>query len=342
MTKYCLECKKFASYNMEGEQPKYCNTHKTDIMINVVNKRCFENGCNSISPVFNVEGQTKGLYCGTHKHNGMIDVISKRCNKDGCNSISPVFNVEGQTKGLYCGTHKHNGMVDVMNKRCNKDGCNSISPKFNVEGQKKGIYCGTHKLTGMVDVLNKRCKTHLCYTQIRNNKYKGYCLRCFMHTFPNEPVSRNYKTKEQSVVDNVKIKFPDISWVCDKTVSGGCSKKRPDLFADMGTHVLMGEVDENQHTNYDCSCDNRRTMELSQDVGHRPIVFIRFNPDSYIDVNGNKITSCWGLGGNGIMTVKKCKIVEWAERINALNNQIQYWIDNTPDKMIETVQLYYS
>jgi len=32
---------------------------------------------------------------------------------------------------------------------------------------------------------------------------------------------------------------------------------------------------------------NNRLMELSQDVGFRPIVFIRFNQDGY------KITSCW-------------------------------------------------
>ena len=32
---------------------------------------------------------------------------------------------------------------------------------------------------------------------------------------------------------------------------------------------------------------NKRLMELSQDVGFRPIVFIRFNQDGY------KITSCW-------------------------------------------------
>ena len=34
-------------------------------------------------------------------------------------------------------------------------------------------------------------------------------------------------------------------------------------------------------------------MELSQDVGHRPIIFIRFNPDQYFDINNKKIASCW-------------------------------------------------
>ena len=105
--------------------------------------------------------------------------------------------------------------------------------------------------------------------------------------------------------------------------------------------IFMGEVDENQHTNYDCSCENKRIMELSQDVGHRPIIFIRFNPDDYTDTNGKKITSCWGVNKLGIMTIKKSKICEWNARMSVFHDQIRYWTMNVPDKTIETVQLFY-
>jgi len=57
--------------------------------------------------------------------------------------------------------------------------------------------------------------------------------------------------------------------------TGGCSKMRPDVFIDKFTHVVIIECDENQHK--DTSCENKRTMELFQDFGNRPIVFIRFN-----------------------------------------------------------------
>jgi hypothetical protein len=33
-------------------------------------------------------------------------------------------------------------------------------------------------------------------------------------------------------------------------------------------------------------------MEISRDLGHRNIVFIRFNPDDYM-IGNEKITSCW-------------------------------------------------
>jgi hypothetical protein len=66
---------------------------------------------------------------------------------------------------------------------------------------------------------------------------------------------------------------------------------RPDLLLDFGDFILIIEVDENQHID-DISCENKRTMEISRDLGHRNIVFIRFNPDDYM-IGNEKITSCW-------------------------------------------------
>ena len=81
-------------------------------------------------------------------------------------------------------------------------------------------------------------------------------------------------------------------------------------------------------------------MELSQDLGHRPIVFIRFNPDDY-DKNGTNITSCWELDKKGLCVVKKTKKDEWAQRLHALEENINYWIINRTDKTIETIWLFY-
>ena len=39
---------------------------------------------------------------------------------------------------------------------------------------------------------------------------------------------------------------------------------------------------------------NKRLMELSQDFAHRPIVFIRINPDGYTDVHDKYINSPFG------------------------------------------------
>ena len=132
--------------------------------------------------------------------------------------------------------------------------------------------------------------------------------------------------------------FPNLTWITDKKVQDGCSRRRPDLLVDMGSHIVIVEIDENSHKNYDCSCENKRIMELSQDLQHRSIVFIRFNPDEYI-LNDKIIKSCWKVNKNGILQINNKK--EWEERINALKEQIQYWINNTTEKTIEIIELFY-
>jgi hypothetical protein len=333
------ECKKQPIYNLEGEtKGLYCSTHKKKDMIDVINKTCCEEDCKK-QPNYNFEGETKALYCFTHKKEGMIDIKNKTCYEEECKK-QPSYNLEGQTKALYCFTHKKEGMIDIKNKTCLQKGC-KIRPNYNLEGQTKALYCFTHKKKDMINVKNKNCKTHLCFIQV-NNKYEGYCLYCYTHLFPDKPTTRNYKTKEYSVVEFVKTIFSNFDWIGDKKIADGCSKRRPDLLLDLGYQIIIVEIDENQHIDYDCSCENKRIMELSQDLGHRPIIFIRFNPDNYIN-NGINVTSCWGLNKNGFCVIKKSKKNEWTERLNTLERQISYWVnpENKTSKTVEIIQLFY-
>ena len=80
-------------------------------------------------------------------------------------------------------------------------------------------------------------------------------------------------------------------WISDKIVNGGCSKRIPDLLLYLGYQIVIIKIDENQHIDYDCSCDNKRLMELSQNLKHRPIIFIRFNPEEY-EKDDETISSC--------------------------------------------------
>jgi hypothetical protein len=184
------------------------------------------------------------------------------------------------------------------------------------------------------------CKSSWCHTR-KIKKYNDYCLPCCIQSCPDIKVSRNYKTKETDISNRIDLAFPNFTWVNDKRIQDGCSLRRPDKLLDMGTHIIIVEVDENKHTDYDTSCENKRLMEISRDLGHRPIVFIRFNPDNYIDQCGNAIKSCWKINKLGVMCVMKNKQKEWEERVEILNNKIQYWIDNLSEKTIEIVELFY-
>lgn len=203
-------------------------------------------------------------------------------------------------------------------------------------------FCGHDKNKKFCKICDgsKLCKNEWCEIS-GNRKYEGYCLTCFIHLFPDKPNTRNYKTKEKDVVDRITQTFTEFTWVADKKVQDGCSRRRPDLLLDMGSHIIIVEIDENKHTDYDCSCEHKRLMELSQDLQHRPIVFVRFNPDDYTNQNGILVKSCWKLNKLGVMTIPRNKQKEWEERIDCLKQQIQYWIDNPIEKTIEIVELFY-
>ena len=136
-------------------------------------------------------------------------------------------------------------------------------------------------------------------------------------------------------------KFINYTWIYDKKIYDGCSKRRPDLLLDLGEQLIIIEIDENKHDTYDCICENKRLMEISQDLSHRPIIFIRFNPDQYTDLEGTKIKSCWKLHKNGVLYIEKNKIKEWSDRLKILEDQIQYWINNKTIKTIEIIELFY-
>ena len=196
----------------------------------------------------------------------------------------------------------------------------------------------------MTDIFNKHkiCKTELCNTYATSKKYRGYCIYCFINLFPDEKVSKNYKTKEKTVSDFIKNMYKNFNIINDKVINGGCSKRRPDLLIDLNTHVIIIEIDEEQHTTYDTICENKRIMEISQDLGHPNIVFIRFNPDSYIDKNEKKVKSCWGISSLGISIVPKNKKKSWLKRLDILKSILDKWINSIPNKHIIIEKLFYN
>ena len=172
-------------------------------------------------------------------------------------------------------------------------------------------------------------------SQGAKKKFEGYCGRCYYRLHPEQKV-RNYKTKESAVFCHVKQCFPELPMVDDRVIDGGCSKRRPDIFIELLTHVLMVEVDEDAHVSYDQRCQNRRTMQLSEDIAHRPLVFIRFNPDG--NASG---PSCWSIKSKKLAVVKKKRAQEWQQRLDALCKTISFWVKTIPEKTVEVIKLFY-
>ena len=343
-------CKKTVSWGYPDKKKKIrCAEHKLDGMKDLKHPWCKESDCDKFRSYGFIKDKIM-THCAKHKKDGMINLKHKMCEecektKKAEDVLIASYNYNGETAGKFCNEHQLVGMVDVTHQRCIfKDGFEDCTrrPLYNVYTEAKPRFCVKHKTDEMIDVANKKCLSSWCFERSYSPLYEGYCLRCFVHLFPDKKFARNYRTKEKAVSDFILEKFSNMSWFSDKRVIDGCSRRRPDLFLDLGYQVIIIEVDENQHIHYDCSCENKRLMELSKDVGHRNIIFIRFNPDQYVNKYGKKNNTCWTINhSTKLLSISSKNKKEWANRLQFLQEHVQHWLDNKSEKMIENVQLFY-
>jgi hypothetical protein len=76
----------------------------------------------------------------------------------------------------------------------------------------------------------------------------------------------------------------------DRIIDAGCNRRRPDFVYDAGTHFVVVECDERQHTRGGYGCERRRMWEIAQALG-LPVAFIRHNPDAYKTRSGKRGTA---------------------------------------------------
>ena len=92
-------------------------------------------------------------------------------------------------------------------------------------------------------------------------------------------------------------------------------------------------------------------MMISQDIQHRNLILIRFNPDGY-EKNGIKKVSCWNKNKDGLCSLKKTYMKEWNERLKELEkidtkpiidttiNIQKYELSSKLTKFYELVELF--
>ncbi len=130
------------------------------------------------------------------------------------------------------------------------------------------------------------CSPHLMCKHCKYSipsKFGDYCAACYWHLNPHETKTKlngkelSWRQELVKFFDNEEKN--DVEIIFDKKIEGGCSRRRPDAFIDRLTHSIVLECDEYGHRGYDEICENKRIMEIFEDLGSRPIVFLRFNPD---------------------------------------------------------------
>jgi hypothetical protein len=336
-SKKCNVCKiKRPNFNFINEKGAlYCGDCKLNGMIDIKHKKCII--CNIKIPCYNYNNEKNALYCGDCKLENMINIKDKKCIL--CLIKIPCYNYENKLNALYCGDCKLTNMINIKSKLCVN--CNNNHPSYNYENEKTRLYCFDCKLENMVNISSVKCKTYLCDTQISNNKYKGYCLRCFINIFPDSKIIRDYGTREAKVTEFIKVEFKGLNIIYNKQIQGGCSDHRPDIFIDCLTHSVIIEVDEHQHKrgdSYSTRCEIRRVNELFTSLADRPIIFIRFNPDSYTNSKNKLIKSCFD-STEKLELPKANKTL--TPRLNKLKEEIEKNINEIPNINITIVKLFY-
>jgi hypothetical protein len=324
-------CKKMANSNFEGKiKSKFCSIHKEEGMINIKNKMCQHPECKTMS-IFNFEGKIEGKYCSTHKEEGMINVKNKNriCQHPECKAIS-TFNFEEETKSIFCGIHKKEGMIDISHKKCQYFNCKTI-PNFNFEGQIQAKFCSTHKEEGMIDIKNKKCKANFCLGTRASIKFKGYCAPCYQHLFPLDPLTYQIRSKTKEIATRDYINENFVGFQHDKPLfTGNCdctSRRRIDHRILIGNTLLCVETDENQHKSYDKKDEEIRYDDLFM-IHSGKFVFIRFNPDKYINKNNKSVNPMLYTRLN----ILKEEIEKQIERIKKEENT----------ELLEIIKLYYT
>ncbi len=349
------ECHKTPVYGPIGTKSgKRCFVHKQQNDVNVQARRCEVENCDTVASFCSISQKT-AIRCATHKFESDLN-ISKCCRITSCFNRA-IFGHSIMSTPVRCELHKRE--ADVISiprlKTCEVVGCKTI-PVFSEVGSKCGKRCFRHKLADDIDCKSKRCRTEGCTTR-SFKKYEYFCYPCYVMIYPESTPARNYLIKERSVAFAIEERFGSYFSIIRnriiepiQSVTSGVvsecivSLRRPDFLIDFGSYVLIIEVDEDQHRSrsYTQECEARRVNEIFTTLGDRHIVFIRFNPDTYVQSDGTVVLSPWTTNStNRQICIRKSQYEVWKERLNTLLDTIDFCSKNCPEEMITYHFLFY-
>ena len=143
------------------------------------------------------------------------------------------------------------------------------------------VACEQHALPSHINLALRPCKS--CGLEHILDK-EDTCHNCNPFT-----VQRVLKAKELAMVHALEssgLHATSYDMVVDR---GSCGKERPDAVYDVGTHIVIVECDEHQHSSYACECEQARMVNIGQTFGGLRVVFLRFNPDKYVPLSGSPV-----------------------------------------------------
>lgn len=343
-TKICetkkVICNKVPTFGISS--PTHCKDHKKKDMKDMRHVWCIIENCYKKESdnkerkraSFNYKGETIRLYCNEHKKPGMINLERPLCEKIGCPNQAHWGYMFQKKK--FCRDHKDSNMYDEdhINPKCvdcpkpksnTKLNLLSVRAIFCKDGESYPTKCEKHVPEDgtYVNISEKACELCKLVDQIPSNR--TLCSTCYPYS--KQRILHTKEIRIKTVLEANKI--PIMSY--DKIPEGACSKYRPDFVIDCGKSLIILEVDENQHFSYACECEVSRMIQLHNDFGGIPLIFIRYNPDEYKNHNGDKIK------GKLKNLDRELKLTDLITRI-----KMQIHDENYPIHPLSVYYLYYN
>ncbi|HJN78387.1 MAG TPA: hypothetical protein QGF58_31040, partial [Myxococcota bacterium] len=229
--------------------------------------------------------------------------------------------------------------------------CPECNPKLLCEHGSRKHYCPECNPKVLCEHGSRKSICHICNPKIfcihckhiwAKKKYVKSldkkircCAGCFYRFYPNDEIPRRYKLKQHYFNEKLIEEFGADFFQYDKKIKCGCSGRMPDWFIDCFKYSIIIELDEDQHKY--TSCDDKRMMELFTDLGSRPLVLIRINPDKY-EERTKKRKGCFDFDEKNTLI---CNEKKFNKRFNILVEMIKYFIDNKPEKEITIEKLFF-
>jgi hypothetical protein len=281
---YCEKCKTTANFGFLKDGKKVrCSIHKEEGMINLKAKMCVicEKNNDPRQACFGFEKDGKTTRCSKHKEEGMIDIIHKSsyCVVCAQNNVekSSCYGLFYEKKNK-CAVHKSPN--ELRNNRPKCEECDEMPVYGDEKMDEIPKRCEEHKKPVDYNMAQRKCVLCQDFYFIPSGEDK--CRGCL-----GFEVEKQVKIKEKKVNNLLTSMIPKIGeFVTDTMIFSGCSKKRPDFYYPKFNDCfsLIVECDEYQHSKYSCGIQGEliRMIDIyEQGSCGFPLIFVRFNPDSY-------------------------------------------------------------
>jgi hypothetical protein len=159
-------------------------------------------------------------------------------------------------------------------RRCRRKDCVAIAEY----GIQTPLHCENHQTKHDICLIERECTRCKRIDRVRD----GLCINFCRNDDDDKRYRQYQKVREKRVIQILTANYRTPTKVgerCQSTCAGRHAEEK-EIEYDWGTHKVFVEVDENQHRSYCAEGEIKRMINIHDDEGGVPILFIRYNPDA--------------------------------------------------------------